>query len=283
MPNPPAPFFNWTHRLAAGTNGAMSGQFLPFPRTVLTVGLCLLSAGAPCAEAATTLVIHTPCLQSLHILSDHKQSEPARIDGKRPDAITLKTAADGTTTLTQAGCTGSGALTVFVRPDISLTIDNAGKTNITMEDRTGPTFIHAGSGTLQLGKTGELGILSESSGPISISTLAESARIRSEQSAPVTITTVAAPALALYLGGSASFTAKAGQLKALEITSASTKDAVFHGVTDVGLFHVQQRGGISVDKVTGPLATERDGSGKIISDAAAPAPRVRADRANVLP
>nr|WP_025825318.1 hypothetical protein [Acetobacter persici] len=239
-------------------------------------------------DAATSLnthalVVHTPCLQNLHLLSNSKQSEIARIEGTTPQDITLTPSVEGATTLTQHTCSHSGTLTVSVRPDVSLTIDDAGTTNITLADRTGPTFIHAGSGTLNLGKTGELGLFSDSSGPITISTLAESARIRSEQSAPVTITTIAAPALALYLGGSASFTAGAGHLKALEITSASTKDAVFHGVTDVGMFHVQHSGGISVDKVTGALATERDGSGKIISDAAAPAPSVRADRANVLP
>ncbi|GAN67939.1 hypothetical protein AA0473_2032 [Acetobacter orleanensis NRIC 0473] len=269
----------------------MAGQYSFSQRTTLAAFCCLLSGGlfsafsggVRCAEATTTLVVHTPCLQSLHILSDHAQSEAARIDGKTPAAITLKTADNGATTLAQSRCTGADSLTVSVRPEISLTIDNAGTTNITMEDRTGPTFIHAGSGTLKLGKTGELGLFSDSSGPITISTLADSARIRSEQSAPITITSIAAPALALYLGGSASFTASSGHLKALEITSASTKDAVFHGVTDVGLFHVQQSGGISVDKVTGALATERDGSGKIISDAAAPPPRVRADKANVLP
>ncbi|GFE92827.1 hypothetical protein [Acetobacter persici] len=255
----------------------------------MLIAFALLLAGLTSRlDAATSLnthalVVHTPCLQSLHLLSNSKQSEIAHIEGTTPQGITLAPSVEGTTTLTQHTCSHSGTLTVSVRPDVSLTIDDAGTTNITLEDRTGPTFIHAGSGTLTLGKTGELGLFSDSSGPITISTLAESARIRSEQSAPVTITTIAAPALALYLGGSASFTAGAGHLKALEITSASTKDAVFHGVTDVGMFHVQRSGGISVDKVTGALATERDGSGKIISDAAAPAPSVRADKANVLP
>ncbi|MFE8873041.1 hypothetical protein ACE4RV_07720 [Acetobacter persici] len=266
----------------------MSRQLLPLQRALLAAFTVLLAGAGHYAHAAThtehpLLLIHTPCLQNLHLLSNGRQAEAAHIEGTLPREITLTTAENGTTTLTQHSCTRSGTLTVSLWPEISLTIDDAGTTNITLEDRTGPTFIHAGSGTLTLGKTGELGLFSDSSGPISISTLAESARIRSEQSAPVTITTIAAPALALYLGGSASFTAGAGHLKALEITSASTKDAVFHGVTDVGMFHVQRSGGISVDKVTGALATERDGSGKIISDAAAPAPSVRADKANVLP
>lgn len=273
---------------ATGTNGVMSGQFIPLRRVALAAFCLFLSASGSFAEAAAGqqsrgLVVHTPCLQNLHLLSNRSQSEMARAEGALPKDVTLTTAADGVTTLRQQTCPRSGTLTVSVRPDISLTIDDAGTTNITVADRTGPTFIHAGSGSLTLGKTGELGLFSDSSGPITISTLAESARIRSEQSAPVTIHTVAAPALALYLGGSASFTANTGQLKALEITSSSTGDAVFHGVTDVGMFHVEQSGGISVDKVTGPLATERDGSGKIISDAAAPPPLTRADRANVLP
>ncbi|WP_086653981.1 hypothetical protein [Acetobacter malorum] len=274
---------NWTPRQGAGTNGRMSGPFFSPQRAMLAAFCFLLSTAGGYAEAATTLLVHTPCLQNLHLVSNSKLAEAARIEGPIPPGVTLTTAANGETTLNQTTCPRSGTLTVSVRPDISLTIDDAGTTNITVADRTGPTFIHAGSGTLMLGKTGELGLFSDSSGPITISTLAESARIRSEQSAPVTINTVAAPALALYLGGSASFTARGGQLKALEITSSSTGDAVFHGVTDVGMFHVEQSGGISVDKVTGPLATERDGSGKIISDAAAPPPLTRADRANVLP
>ncbi|WP_156478091.1 hypothetical protein [Acetobacter malorum] len=274
---------NWTLGLAAGTNGFMYAQFPFLPRVVLAAVCFLLSMTGGYAEAAPTLLVHTLCLQSLHLVSNGKLAEAAHVEDGAPLDISLTTAANGAVTLTQTTCTNSGTLTVSVRPDISLTIDDAGMTNITVADRTGPTFIHAGSGTLTLGKTGELGLFSDSSGPITISTLAESARIRSEKSAPVTIHTVAAPALALYLGGSASFTANGGQLKALEITSSSTGDAVFHGVTEVGMFHVEQSGGISVDKVTGPLATERDGSGKIISDAAAPPPLTRADRANVLP
>lgn len=271
-----------------GTNGIMSGQLISLRRAALAAFCLFLAASGSFAKAASGqqnrgLLVHTPCLQSLHLVSNRLQSEMARAEGALPQDVTLITAPDGVTTLRQQTCTNSGTLTISVRPDISLTIDDAGTTNITVADRTGPTFIHAGSGILTLGKTGELGLFSDSSGPITISTLAESARIRSEKSAPVTIHTVAAPALALYLGGSASFTANGGQLKALEITSSSTGDAVFHGVTEVGMFHVEQSGGISVDKVTGPLATERDGSGKIISDAAAPPPLTRADRANVLP
>nr|WP_298798902.1 hypothetical protein [uncultured Acetobacter sp.] len=265
----------------------MSGLSIPPQRTLLTafclaLSVCGGSAGAATSLKSRALVVHTPCLQSLHIVSNRNQSEVASIAGKMPQDITLATGADGVTTLSQNVCTQNGSLTVSTRPDVALTIDDAGSTNITVEDRTGTVFVHAGSGAVALGKTGELGLFSASSGSINISTLAASARIRSEQSAPITIAHIAAPALALYLGGSASFNASSGQLKALEITSNSTGDAIFRGITDAGMFHVQQSGNISVDKVTGALATERDGSGKIISDAATPAPRNQTDRVNVM-
>ncbi|KAA8392656.1 hypothetical protein FKW22_13370, partial [Acetobacter sp. DmW_125124] len=68
----------------------------------------------------------------------------------------------------------------------------------------------------------------------------------------------------IYLGGSASFTTQQGKLEALEITSNSTADAVFHGETSVAALHVENAGNILVDKATGTLATERDGKGKIV-------------------
>lgn len=279
---------NWTPPQPAGTQNPMSGKNLPFSRALLAglclaLPLCIAPARAAPPVKGPGLMVRTPCLQSLHIVSKAGQAEPVHLEPGFPADITRAIAPDGTITLAQKNCSRRGSLTVSTRPDIPLTIEDAGSTNIVVEDRTGTVFIHAGSGTLALGRTGELGLVSQSSGPITISTLSDSARIRSEQSAPVTITRINAPALALYLGGSASFTAGSGQLQALEITSRSTGNAVFHGVTDVGLFHVEQSGAISVDKVTGALATERDGSGKIISDAAAPAPRTHADKVNVLP
>ncbi|WP_406237686.1 hypothetical protein ACF3NX_10295 [Acetobacter orientalis] len=265
---------------------------LPRPACLLAYGVLLVVAASGSVQAATTLkgeglVINAPCLSTLHITANATQPSSVQIDQPLPAGISTSMGKDNVITLTQKNCTASSPLapplTLSTRPELPLTIENAGRSAVVVDDRTGTLFVQAGSAPVELGKSGELGLVSASTGPITIRTLADSARIRSEVAAPVTIKAITAPAIALYLGGKASFTAESGHLQALEITSASTQDALVHATTDVGVFHVQSSGNIIVDKVSGTLATERDGSGKIIPDAAAPPPPEHATRVTVIP
>lgn len=265
---------------------------LPRPATLLACCLPLVAGLWGNVQAATLLkgeglVLDTPCLSKLHVTSSASLPGSVQLQQPLPAGITATVGQDHVILISQKGCTATtpltSQLTVNTSPELPLTIDNAGRSAILVDDRTGTLFVRAGSAPVELGKAGELGLVSASGGPITIRTLAESARIRSEASAPVTIQDITAPAIALYLGGSAAFTAQAGHLQALEITSASTADAVVHATTDVGVFHILSSGNILVDKVSGTLATERDGSGKIVPDAAAPPPPNHATRVTVIP
>ncbi|WP_140329625.1 hypothetical protein [Acetobacter tropicalis] len=231
--------------------------------------------------------ISTPCLSNLHVAASTAIHGAVQLPDTLPPGVTAKIGPDNVVYITQANCTAAtplaSALTLTTRPSTPLTIDNAGRTAVLLDDRKSTVFIRAGSAPVEMGKAGELGLVSASTGPITIRTLSDSARIRSETAAPITIRAITAPALALYLGGSATLTAQSGHLQALEITSASTGDAVMHGDTDVGVFHVMSSGSIIVNKVSGTLATERDGSGKIIPDASAPPARTHADRVTAIP
>ncbi|GAA09738.1 hypothetical protein ATPR_2742 [Acetobacter tropicalis NBRC 101654] len=231
--------------------------------------------------------ISTPCLTRLHVAASTDIHGAAQLPDVLPSGVTATVGKDNVIYITQTNCTAAtplaSALTVTTRPTTPLTIDNADRTAVLLDDRKSTVFIRAGSAPVEMGKAGELGLVSTSTGPITIRILSDSARIRSETAAPVTIRAITAPALALYLGGSATFTAQSGHLQALEITSASTGNAVMHGTTDVGVFHVMSSGSIIVDKVGDTLATERDGSGKIIPDASAPPPRTHADRVTAIP
>lgn len=251
----------------------------------------LLALSVP-AHAATNLkgralVITAPCLSKLHITTSDTLPEAVLIDQPLPRGISATVGQDGTITVSQNGCTATASLTssltITTRPDLPLIIAEAGRSAVLLDDRTGTVFIRAGSGPVEMGKAGELGLVSASTGPLTIRTLSDSARIRSEKAAPVTIRKITAPAIALYLGGSATFDGQAGHLQALEITSDSTGDAVMHGETDVGVFHIMSSGNIIVDKVGDTLATQRDGSGKIIPDAAAPPPPARSTHVTVIP
>lgn len=244
------------------------------------------------ALAATTLkgqglVINTPCLSALAVTSSTSLPGTVQIMQDLPAGVTVSTGKNGVITVSQQGCTATRTLgpklVVATRPDLPLTIEDAGRTAIMLADRTGPVFMRTGSAPAEMGKAGELGLVSASSGPVTIRTLSDSARIRSEVAAPITIKAITAPAIALYLGGTATFTAESGHLQALEITSASTGNAVMHGTTDVGVFHTLSSGNILVDAVHGTLATERDGSGQIIANAAQPPAPDHATRVTAIP
>ena len=135
---------------------------------------------------------------------------------------------------------------------------------MTLDNRTGAVVGHAGAGLTQLGTAETLDLISEATGQITIPTLPESARLRSTGSANITVNKANGTALSVYLGGASAFMAHSGKLKALEITSASTQDAIFHGETEVAALHVENSGSIIVDKASGTLATERDGPGQIL-------------------
>lgn len=250
----------------------------------------LLATGPLASHAAVgatsltgkALTISTPCLNHLHITTSDSLSDAVQITQPLPAGIKADVNKDHVVVISQQTCPLTGDLTITTQPSLPLTIENSGSTAITLDDRKGTVFVRAGSAPFTMGRAAELGLVSDSTGPITITTLSDSARIRSTVSAPVTIKTITAPAIALYLGGSATFTGESGKLQALEITSASTGDAVLKGETDVGMFHSLSSGNIVIDKVTGTLAIQRDGSGKVITDAATPR-RTHSDRVSVIP
>ncbi|ATI12938.1 MULTISPECIES: hypothetical protein [Acetobacter] len=233
------------------------------------MALCLavfLPSTACGAEKTRTpaLNIAAPCLNSLHIRAQKGVTQPEPANGQWPTGLQLATNSDGSLSLAGQNCQADTNLTLTTPPNMPLVITSTGRTAIQVDDRKGPVFLQAGSGAVTLGRTAELNVTSDSTGAITIPVLADSARLRSTLSAPFMIGKVQAPALAIYLGGSASFTTQQGKLEALEITSNSTADAVFHGETSVAALHVENAGNILVDKATGTLATERDGKGKIV-------------------
>lgn len=211
-----------------------------------------------------TLNIAASCLNSLHIRAQKGVTRPEPENGQWPTGIQLTANPDGSLSVTGQSCGADTNLTLTTSPNMPLVITSTGKASIQMDDRKSPVFLQAGSGAVTLGRAAELNVVSDSTGAITIPVLADSARLRSTLSAPFNIGKVQAPALAVYIGGSAAFTAQQGTLEALEITSNSTADAVFHGETSVAALHVENAGNILVDKATGTLATERDGKGKIV-------------------
>ncbi|MFT9417720.1 GIN domain-containing protein [Acetobacter sp.] len=234
-------------------------------RTAVFCALALcLSAGAQARTLPGQRVqVSAPCLSSLHVVTDSTLSDGVDIPGAWPTGLQSATAADGTITLTQTGCTSGQNLELHTPSAMPLAIDSPQATRIVIDDRKGSMSIQSGSGGIELGLTGPIDLASDSSGPIRIDTLAGSARLRSTTSAPITIRQIKAPALAVYLAGTASLSAPAGTLKALDITNAGKGNASFGGTTDVAALHVLGSGNINVHKATGIVATERDGKGRI--------------------
>ncbi|MFH7811268.1 MULTISPECIES: hypothetical protein [Acetobacter] len=234
-------------------------------RTAVFCALALcLSAGAQARPLPGQRVqVSAPCLSSLHVVTDSTLSDGVDIPGAWPTGLQSATAADGTITLTQTGCTSGQNLALHTPSAMPLAIDSPQATRIVIDDRKGSMSIQSGSGGIELGLTGPIDLASDSSGPIRIDTLAGPARLRSTTSAPITIRQIKAPALAVYLAGTASLSAPAGTLKALDITNAGKGNASFGGTTDVAALHVLGSGNISVHKATGIVATERDGKGRI--------------------
>ena len=252
-----------------------------------TFFLALIFCVASPARAAQplygkNLIVSAPCLSALHITTSATLRSDAEPEHPVPAGVTITTdPKTSSIVIIQKECAAQ-PLTIKTRPELPLTLDNTGKTPVTLDDRSSTVFIKAGSAPLEMGRAGELGLIA-TGGPVTIRTLSASARIREEASATLTINEVAAPALALYLGDQSSFLAKAGHLQALEVTSASTKNAVFHITTEIGIFRTVSEGDIVVDRVSGTLATERGSSGRIMPNAAAPRGKQRADTANALP
>lgn len=234
-------------------------------RTAMFCALALcLSAGAQArAIPGQRVQVSAPCLSTLHVVTDNTLSDGVDIPGAWPAGLQSSTAADGTITLTQTDCASGQSLELHTPSAMPLAIDSPQATRIVIDGRKGSMSIQSGSGGIELGRTGPIDLASDSSGPIRIDTLAGSARLRSTTSAPITIRQVKAPALAVYLAGTASLSAPAGTLKALDINNAGKGNASFGGTTGVAALHVQGSGNISVHKATGTVATERDGKGRI--------------------
>ncbi|CEF56845.1 hypothetical protein [Acetobacter ghanensis] len=234
-----------------------------FALLLCATSLCLTSNAFAHEIPGKRVQVSAPCLSALHVVADKTVSAAINIPGEQPAGLQSATAPDGTITLTQAGCPSGQSLELHTPPAMPVAIDSPQATRIVIDDRTGLLSIHSGSGAIDVGKSGPIDLASESSGPISISTLVSSARLRSTSSAPIAIQQVNAPALAVYLAGTASLTAPSGTLKALDINNAGTGNATFGGTTVVAALHVQNTGNISVRKATGTVATERDGRGRI--------------------
>lgn len=228
------------------------------------MGLCLTSSALGRTIPGQRVQVSAPCLGSLHVVSDNTLSAAVDVQGAWPAELHNTTAADGTITLSQTGCAATGqSLELHTPSAMPLAIDSPQATRIVIDDRSGPMSIHAGSGALDTGRTGQIDLATDSSGPIHIGRLTGSARLRSTTSAPILVDQADAPALAVYLAGTASLNVPAGTLKALDINNAGAGNAYFGGTTEVAALHVQGSGSISVRKATGTLATERDGKGRI--------------------
>lgn len=255
----------WTPAPHAGTNTGMhhSLALTRFAAVFCALGLCLASNAHARNIPGQRVQISAPCLSSLHIVTDHALSGEVEVARAWPAELQSSTAADGTITLAQTTCPSGQSLELRAPSAMPLAIDSPQATRIVIDDRKGPMSIQSGSGAIDLGRTGPVDLASDSSGPIHIGMLGGSARLRSTTSAPITIQQVEAPALAVYLAGTASLTAPAGTLQALDINNAGRGNASFGGTTGVAALHVQGDGNISVHKATGTLATERDGRGHI--------------------
>lgn len=248
------------------------------PAAALAALLASLSLACPTSAAApaplTTvegqrLEIALACAGTLSVHTESELQNAVR--GHWPENTTLTHQPDGTLRLTLETCPAPSAapqapatLDITTPADMPLAIEAPQAQGMTLDNRTGPVFVHAGAGLTQLGTAETLDLISEATGQISIPTLPESARLRSTGSANITVNKAKGTALSVYLGGASAFMAHSGKLKALEITSASTQDAIFHGETEVAALHVENSGSIIVDKASGTLATERDGPGHIL-------------------
>ncbi|MFT9360150.1 hypothetical protein [Acetobacter okinawensis] len=243
----------------------MQHSFAPFrfASALCALGLCLTTAAHARSIPGQRVQVSAPCLSTLHVVTDSALSSAVAVSGTWPAGLQGTTAADGTITLSQAGCPRGQNLELHTPATMPLAIDSPQATHIVIDDRSGPMSIQAGSGGLDAGSTGAIDLATDASGPIHIGRLAGSARLRSTTSAPITIDQIDAPALAVYLAGTASLNAPSGTLKALDINNTGKGHASFGGTTGVAALHVQGDGGISVHKATGTLATERDGKGRI--------------------
>lgn len=229
-----------------------------------------LSATAPSAiVAAQRLEIGLACPALLHVRTESGLGKTMK--GHWPDNTTIARQPDGTVRLSlktctapETGSTAPATVDVATTPDMPLAIEAPQARGITLDDRTGPVFVQTGSGLTRIGTAKTLDLITDTAGQIDIPTLPDSARIRSTGTATITIGTARGTALSVYLGGASAFLARTGRLKALEITSTSIKDALFHGETEVAALHVESSGSIIVDKVSGTLASERDGPGRIL-------------------
>lgn len=225
-------------------------------------------------EKGKRLVINISCLHRLSIGTRSTLEGRIQIISPLPKGLQVSTDAKGTLHLNRTTCPagehsisngiGNEDLALMTAPHMPIFVQNAGNASITIDPHLdAPVAVHVGNGAASLGDAEELDIFSNASGPITLPLLTTSARIRSIGSAVITIQHVKAKALFLILGGSSRFIAKTGKIKALEIISKSSGNAVFHGQSGVTALHVLSTGNITVDRVRGSLATERDGPGKI--------------------
>jgi hypothetical protein len=227
------------------------------------------ATAASAIVAAQRLEISLACPALLHVGTERGLERTMK--GHWPGNATVTREPDGTVRLSletcplpDAGSPAPASVDVVTAPAMPLAIEAPQARGITLDDRTGPVFVHTGSGHTRIGTAETLDLIADTAGQIDIPILPDSARIRSTGTAVITIGAARGTALSVYLGGASSFLARTGRLKALEITSASTKDALFHGQTEVAALHVESSGSIIVDKVSGTLATERDGPGHIL-------------------
>lgn len=235
----------------------------PFALMLCAAGLCLASGALAREIPGQRVQVSAPCLNTLHVVTDKALSRSVDVQGNWPTGLQNTTAPDGTITLTQTNGPCGQTLELHTPSSMPVAIDSPQGTRIVIDDRSGPLSIQSGAGAIDIGRTGPIDLASDSSGPITIGKLTGSARLRSTVSAPIVVHQANAPALAVYLAGTASLDVPTGTLKALDINNAGKGDASYGGTTEVAALHVQSEGNIRVRKATGTLATERDGKGRI--------------------
>lgn len=210
------------------------------------------------------LVIDISCLDRLYIRTRSSLEGSIKNITPWPKGLQISTDSKGTISLKRTTCPDGGFLNIVTAPHMPIIVQNAGNASITIASHLeAPVAVRVGNGPALLGDAKELDVFSHASGPITIPLFTTSARIHATGSAVITIQRVQATALFLFLGGTSRFIAQTGQIKALEIVSKSSNDAVFHGKSGVTALYVLGKGNITVDTVNGSVATERDGPGKI--------------------
>lgn len=220
------------------------------------------------------LQIDAPCLEHIEILNTKKTPKHLyQIESNNISSFDIGLMDARTVVIKQKSCRNADdlrkqhlqpdSLTLLIPTDVSIAINAPYKTNMHIEPHTGYLSLLSQNGDVVIDECRQLNLATGGYGHISVKKLLGEATLSGSGEAKTTIDFINSPALSANLNQKSSLFVNKGHLKAIAIETASSSDIHYDGNVNFAWVHLLGAGNVFVNQISGAVAAQRDGYGKL--------------------